>query len=406
VPQSRDKGFTTVGDLPNPDLNPLLNPTLSRNLGRWAEVYFTTPPERREEAVEKLLRELEGAPARAATQALEPVATQQPPLPGAQAPVYAQTCSQCGQGYEIPQRYCGMCGTPLLAGIAQRETRFVAVPLSSRAGLETAPLRLEFSRDSTDVPADTATTASLLAHHRAAGEIPWLRDRSAPAQAPASRASYFPLRWYAATAVMVAVAALFYAESNPSRRASPVTQSRPAVPQDPRAVPERPPTPMDAPAQAAPAPEPLPWQGNAQPAADLQKIAPSAPQTPLASNQPKPDPAATRLQPMPSSAAAATVAPAEWTSNSANGLAELLQAENYLNGTHGRRDAAAAARLLWTAVGKENITAVLLLSDMYLIGDGVPKSCDQAKVLLSAAARKQFAQAADKLRSLEQSGCP
>src|SRR5581483_2381953 len=116
----------------------------------------------------------------------------------------------------------------LLAGIAQRETRFVAVPLSSRAGLETAPLRLEFSRDSTDVPADTATTASLLAHHRAAGEIPWLRDRSAPAQAPASRASYFPLRWYAATAVMVAVAALFYAESNPSRRASPVTQSRPA----------------------------------------------------------------------------------------------------------------------------------------------------------------------------------
>src|SRR5579883_2656982 len=82
VPQSRDKGFTTVGDLPNPDLNPLLNPTLSRNLGRWAEVYFTTPPERREEAVEKLLRELEGAPARAATQALEPVATQQPPLPG------------------------------------------------------------------------------------------------------------------------------------------------------------------------------------------------------------------------------------------------------------------------------------------------------------------------------------
>jgi TPR repeat protein len=77
-----------------------------------------------------------------------------------------------------------------------------------------------------------------------------------------------------------------------------------------------------------------------------------------------------------------------------------------LNGRNGRRDPATAARLLWAAVGKENTSAILLLSDMYMIGDGVPKSCDQAKVLLYVAARKHNVQAADKLRNLEQSGCP
>ena len=45
--------------LPRPELNPLVNPLLADNMGRWAEVYFTSPPEKREEAVIELLRELE-----------------------------------------------------------------------------------------------------------------------------------------------------------------------------------------------------------------------------------------------------------------------------------------------------------------------------------------------------------
>src|ERR1700684_1640126 len=44
--------------LPQAELNPLLNPLLSQNMGRWAEVYFTSPPEKREQAVQELLREL------------------------------------------------------------------------------------------------------------------------------------------------------------------------------------------------------------------------------------------------------------------------------------------------------------------------------------------------------------
>src|ERR1700727_167723 len=45
--------------LPQAELNPLLNPLLSQNMGRWAEVYFTSPPEKREQAVQELLRDLE-----------------------------------------------------------------------------------------------------------------------------------------------------------------------------------------------------------------------------------------------------------------------------------------------------------------------------------------------------------
>jgi TPR repeat protein len=81
-------------------------------------------------------------------------------------------------------------------------------------------------------------------------------------------------------------------------------------------------------------------------------------------------------------------------------------AEDFLNGRTHPRNTEEAAKYLWRSVGKENPSAILLLSDMYLVGDGVPKSCDQARLLLSAAARKGVPQAADKLRDLLRSGCP
>jgi len=45
------------------------------------------------------------------------------------------------------------------------------------------------------------------------------------------------------------------------------------------------------------------------------------------------------------------------------------------------------------------------LSDLYLRGDGVPKSCDQARLLLDAVARKGKASAAERLRNLQAFGC-
>lgn len=75
-------------------------------------------------------------------------------------------------------------------------------------------------------------------------------------------------------------------------------------------------------------------------------------------------------------------------------------AEDYLEGRKGTRNSTAAAVLLWRAVAKQNETAILLLSDLYVSGDGVPQSCEQARILLSAAARRNVKAAADRLHSL------
>lgn len=406
MPQPRDKGSAPISDLPNPDLNPMLNPTLSRNLGRWAEVYFTTPPERREEAVEELLRELEGTTEQRLGPALEPTATRNSPPPEVQA--YTQTCQECGQGYQVPQRYCGMCGAPLLARVSPLETHVVADTPSSHAAVETAPLRLEPIRDLIDIPADRATTASSAAHHRAVSEIPWLREKSVPAEARASQItfSFSHVRWYAAAIVVVAIAALFYAQSNPSKQGSTLSQPLSPVALNPPALPERAPIAMAAPAKPSVKMNAPQSNGIVRPAANLQKIAPAIQNAPSRASTQNASSTPIELQQAPISSPAGEMLSTQASSNAASGSAELAQAENYLNGTNGVRDSAAAARLLWAAVGKENITAVLQLSDMYLVGDGVPKSCDQAKVLLSVAARKQSAQAANKLRNLEQSGCP
>jgi TPR repeat protein len=87
-----------------------------------------------------------------------------------------------------------------------------------------------------------------------------------------------------------------------------------------------------------------------------------------------------------------------------NGSVELATAEEFLTGKRGPRNSAVAATFLWKAVSKENTTAALLLSDLYRTGDGVPKSCDQARLLLYAAARKNVPEAGQKLRAL-QVGC-
>ena len=71
----------------------------------------------------------------------------------------------------------------------------------------------------------------------------------------------------------------------------------------------------------------------------------------------------------------------------------------------GARDSAEAAKLLWKAVRQQNATAALMLSDLYAHGDGVPKSCDQARLLLLAAAKRGAPQAAQQLRSLQSRGC-
>jgi len=88
-----------------------------------------------------------------------------------------------------------------------------------------------------------------------------------------------------------------------------------------------------------------------------------------------------------------------------NGDAEFAMAERYLREKSGPGSSAAAANSLWTAVKKGNISAEIALADLYARGDGVTKNCDQARVLLRAAAEKGSSIASQQLARVVRSGC-
>ena len=88
------------------------------------------------------------------------------------------------------------------------------------------------------------------------------------------------------------------------------------------------------------------------------------------------------------------------------GKSELAAALASLRGTNGVRDSSKAARLLWAAVKNNNSTAEVVLADLYLRGDGVAKSCEQARVLLEAASKSGSVQGQEKLGELDTNGCP
>jgi uncharacterized protein len=67
-------------------------------------------------------------------------------------------------------------------------------------------------------------------------------------------------------------------------------------------------------------------------------------------------------------------------------------------------DSAAAAAWLWKATAKGNPDAPVQLADLYIKGEGVPRSCEQAMVLLKTAAAKENATARNRLGSLYATG--
>jgi hypothetical protein len=109
VANPRDTGPDSSDQIQRSELNPLTNPTLERNLGRWAQVYFTNPPEKREQAVSELLCELNGkspegsAPADHNAGNTSDGPTLQPEL----------VCPACRQKITATERFCGACGFAL-----------------------------------------------------------------------------------------------------------------------------------------------------------------------------------------------------------------------------------------------------------------------------------------------------
>jgi hypothetical protein len=79
------------------------------------------------------------------------------------------------------------------------------------------------------------------------------------------------------------------------------------------------------------------------------------------------------------------------------GADEMAKAKN-------ASDSAAAAAWLWKATAKGNSDAPVQLADMYVKGDGVPRSCEQAVVLLKTAAEKENARARNRLAAMYATG--
>jgi hypothetical protein len=119
----------------------------------------------------------------------------------------------------------------------------------------------------------------------------------------------------------------------------------------------------------------------------------------------KPPLVSTTLQPI-TAAGGAAAKPAAPVSNSNQeavpkpslaGAEEMAKAKN-------ASDAAATAAWLWKATAKGNPDAPVQLADMYIGGQGVPRSCEQAMVLLKTAAAKENARARNRLASMYATG--
>jgi hypothetical protein len=346
LPQTDDSKGSAP--LPRSELNPLLNPLLGQNMGRWAEVYYTSPPETREQAVEKLVRELEA--------------------------------QQMEAQQAVPQD--------------RSFSREEHVPVAAVNDLPS--LRPAASESRTNEPSlrrqamDPETwSTDLLPRARADQEGFGAKIRDSKL-ATALRRRYL-LAVFAIVIFGAMVLGYRMRVGAPSPATSGAQQNPPAVP-----APASPATQSGGTAEGG-------SSGNS--AIQLQ---PSG--EPVASAPAPHVPAKPGSGSRSATAATSTAIPAATTLppgvSKGAGSEELAVAKNYLNGNGSTpRDTAEAAKWLWKAVAKKNAEATGLLATLYLEGDGIPKNCDQARLLLDAAARKGIKGAAERLGHLQAFGC-
>ena len=341
----------------------MTNPVLEHNLGRWAQVYFSTPPAKRQQAVGKLLEEIQRETAAVpAEKTIRPYFARDEKF-------HSALCSACQHQNPPGHRFCSRCGQTLHPANPAAAESMAATKIG-----EAAPPRPDDpSRSENPSPSQN--------------DVQWLRDRAfsglAESGAPQRRA------WkYLVGAVVVVLAGFAYLQWAQRPKAS-RHQSAPQVSAPVASLPQD-----SSPAESNP------------PAA-----IPAEPKTPEARNS-------AAREPHDQAAASGGLLPASQKSpllgaqssraafaGDESGASDLRLAQRYLAGSMGVRDSSEAAKLLWKSVSKQNATAALLLSGLYLRGDGVPRSCDQARLLLLAAVRRGASQAAQQLRDLESQGC-
>jgi hypothetical protein len=389
--------------LPSPELNPLTNPVLGRNMGRWAEVYFTSPPERREQAVQELLRELEGESTGADPATPSELATSEPSgteedrtsrVPDSRhtSPFLEGSvqCPRCGEEALDQQKFCSACGAPLAArgDLLQSDLRN---GVHTQGSSTTEPGAWEagdrWDRSDGEGLREERTEGLSAQATESVNDIgfSWERAEKSIAQEPPilfaehRRARRLRNRALMAAAFVILVGTFFYVAGRETAGWVRATHELPrATSSEIRSAATTPirtgvsPVKQDAatnPAERKPSGTvPSPPLAGASPNVKEQSTAPSGSQRP--------------------------------------GSEELAVAESLLNGTQGKsRDSGEAAKWLWKAVAKQNAQATLLLSDLYVRGDGVPQNCDQARLLLDAAATKGVPGAGERIRELPNVGC-
>jgi hypothetical protein len=301
-------------------------------------VYYTSPPEKREEAVEELLRELQAPPETDTEKPLAGTASRAT-ISSAEIQNDQFICPACLHKNSARQRFCGLCGFPLRA---ENENIEEAVPTI-------APKPVDRKED----------------------DWQWLRERNLQ-QLSRSRSTLPRIAIVLAVLAFVAGASVLWFSRSQSRSANAVS----ARPSAPATKPER------IPETTSSSTSPGATAGQSTPASS-------------SSNN-------SELQPVAPGASQSSASPDKLTDE---GGEELIQGRRYLEGQGVPKNSAVAASLLWKSVSKQNVGAILLLSDLYVRGDGVPQSCDQARVLLRAAAQRGSSEARDKLNTISRI-CP
>jgi hypothetical protein len=419
--------------LPPEELNPLINPLLAQNMGRWAEVYFTNLPENRDQAVAELLDQLRA----------------QASAPGSAAPVSAPApheasawqaadsmprvlCPRCGYENRADHNFCGSCRTQLRGEVGafppfdsdpahpgeMGEPAHGESPSSPLGNdnleydsfdyRETVPERPEM-RTSPGPNSVDASGHDQISHDRLGDDRP-SNDRPSADQrdyevfrfSSVAEEPRRPYRVYAGVVIALVIVFLLYRawsgeHASGEHAGAGISTAAPQLPPAAATDSSTPPTavaPNSATSTAsAPVNQPKAVTGSDEGTGETVSSKPSAQ---ISASAPATSPA---LSP-------ATYSATQAPTLAGSGAEELALAKSYLNGTDGKeRNPAEAAALLWKAVAKQNAEATELLGDLYLKGDGVTKSCDQAHVLLDAAARKGRKDAAERLGHLEAFGC-
>jgi hypothetical protein len=371
------------------ELNPLSSPLLSKNMDRWAEVYFSGPPEKREQAIQELLRELAGDMASAGNPANVTGEQARRGTEDAAAPIAPSGPLPVRESV----RDSALRNRPETWSENSEPRPFGSLPGSE---IFTTPNRAQEA-----APKPTSDTERLLAPILGSNNtLGWARGNQQLAADPSRLFLDHPSMHrrngaLTTAALAILVGTLFYVGC----RETTAWLRIHAVPRS--AAPETRSATASSTKNGVPSGQP---DTGANPALGPPSAAAGSPK--------KESPSRTPADDKPNGAS--TIRAAQYQSaqnqtaqNSGPGTEELAKAKDYLNGTRGKpRDSSEAVKWLWQSVAKQNAAASLLLSDLYVKGDGVPQNCDQARLLLNAAARRGVPGAGERIRNLPSVGCP